>query len=65
MSDERYFLDTDASSHWYIVPLSKKKEWEDWCNLDEDDEAAWSAPSFAERIGGSPTLVTFTDPVIN
>lgn len=56
---ERYFLGSDNSGHWYVVPVSKTDEWDMWNNLDEDDEAAWEAPEWAKRVGGSPTLVTF------
>lgn len=64
MGEPRYFLDQDNSSHWYIVPLDRKAEWEAWLAIDEDDEASWDAPEWAKSIGGSPTLVTFTDPRI-
>ena len=30
---DRFFLDQDQSSHWYIVPLSRKSEWDEWCEL--------------------------------
>ena len=61
----RYFLDQDQSSHWYIVPLDRQEEWREWCNLDEDDEAAWDEPDYVQRIGGSPALVTFENPRID
>jgi hypothetical protein len=60
----RYFLERDSSSHWYIVPVSRREEWEHWVNLDEDDEASWDEPDFVQRLGGSPTLVTFKEPEI-
>lgn len=62
---ERYFLDTDNSSHWFIVPVSRKAEWQAWNELDEDDPASWDAPDFAEPVGGCFNLVTFTDPRID
>ena len=58
----RYYLSTDQSSHWYIVPVERRAEWEAWRDLSEDDERAWEAPEFAKRINGSPSFVTFTDP---
>lgn len=64
MEAERYFLDQDQSSHWYVVPLSRQEEWQAWCNLDEDDEASWDEPEYAVRVGGAYTLVTFTDPKV-
>lgn len=61
---ERYFLSQDGSCHWYVVPVSKQKEWSKWTDLDEDDEAAWDAPEWAYRIGGDPGMVEFLDPKI-
>lgn len=58
----RYFLDSDQSGHWYLVPEEKRAEWDDWTNLNEDDERSWNEPSYAVRLGGSPSNVTFTDP---
>lgn len=60
----RYYvnLDRDQSSYWFIVPVDKRKEWEDWNNLDDDDPDAWDAPEWAKAVGGSPNAVTFTNP---
>jgi len=58
---ERYFLSQDYSSHWYVVPESKREEWEEWNNLNEDDPKSWTAPQWAIKVGGNPCLVTFTD----
>lgn len=58
----QYFISSDNSSHWYIIPESYRKEWDDWCNLDEDDERSWDAPSFAEAIGGPPSQIIFINP---
>jgi hypothetical protein len=58
---ERYFLSQDQSSHWYVVPVSKQEEWEEWNDLHEDDPKSWDAPEWATPVGGSYVLVTFTD----
>ena len=58
---QRYFLAQDNDSHWYVVPVERQAEWDAWCAIDPDDEAAWTTPVFAQQIGGSPSLVTFTD----
>jgi hypothetical protein len=63
MKPQRYFLSQDNSSHWYLVPVENREEWDAWCNLDEDDEAAWDAPDFARRLDGGPNGITFSDPV--
>jgi hypothetical protein len=60
----RYFLSQDQSSHWYLVPVEKRDEWEAWASIDEDDERAWMAPEYATALGGGPNLVTFSDPII-
>ena len=58
----RYFLDTDNSCHWYMIPVENRAEWLSWCALDEEDEASWTAPEFAKRLGGHPNMITFADP---
>lgn len=55
----RFFLSRDSSCHWYVVPSSKRDEWEAWTNLDEDDEASWEAPKWAHEINGPPDAITF------
>jgi hypothetical protein len=52
----------DNDCHWYVVPLANCAEWEAWLEIPEDDERAWDVPTFAKPVGGSPILVTFTDP---
>lgn len=64
VEEERYFLAQDQSCHWYVVPVSKKDEWTKWSNIDEDDPAIDNAPDYAEMVGGSYQLVTFTNPKI-
>ena len=59
----RYFLSSDNSGHNYIVPSKFKKEWNEWLELDEDDEMAWDAPEFAERIEGE--FLEFEYPTAN
>lgn len=58
----RFFLGQDSSGHWYVVPQDHRDDWDGWCALDEDDEAAWEAPAWAKPIGGSPSMITFCDP---
>lgn len=59
---KRWFLDQDNDSHWYLVEFSKRAEWEEWMNLDSEDEESWDVPAFASRLPGSPSQLTFTDP---
>lgn len=58
----RFFLDQDNSCHWYLVPNDKAEEWVKWRDLPEEDETSWNEPEWAQRLGGSPSNVTFTDP---
>ena len=55
----------DNNSHWYVIPKDKEPKWNQWCNLDSDDEASWEAPDFAEEVWDYPTLVEFTNYIIN
>lgn len=58
----RYYLDTDNDSHWYLIPVQHREEWNEWLEIDSDDERAWTPPAFAEALGGSPTGITFENP---
>lgn len=60
---ERFFLDQDDSSHWYIVPADRRAEWEEWANIPEDDEVGWTEPGFVRRLDGGPNRVTFSAPI--
>ena len=60
---DRFFLDMDSSFHWYLVPVCRRAEWEAWNALDDDNEAGWVAPDYANRLNGSVSRVTFTDPI--
>ena len=53
------YLTTDNDSHWFIVPVSRRAEWEAWLEIDSDDERAWTPPTFAVAVGGSPSCVEF------
>lgn len=64
-SGERFCLTQDNDGHWYVIPVARQQEWEVWLDLDEDDEAAWEPPSWANRTYGAPSLVSFTDPLIS
>lgn len=49
---ERFFIGSDESSHKYIVPLSRKADWDAWREIPEDDPRSWDAPEYAEMIEG-------------
>ena len=58
---KRYFIDSDNSSHNYLVDEAFREEWNEWNELPEDDEKSWEAPSFARRIN-SESSITFENP---
>jgi len=55
---QTYNLVRDNDCHWYLIPADKKQEWNDWCDLDSDDEASWNTPDFAVAID-SPSEIPF------
>lgn len=48
----------DNDCHWYIIPEDKLEAWNEFCNLDPDDEASWNVPDFAKSEDG-PSAVPF------
>lgn len=54
---ERFMLIQDESCHWYVIPVSKEKEF----NKLAEDEDLDCFPDWAEPVGGSYTLVTFSE----
>jgi len=60
---KRYFLDQDNSGHWHLILDSHRRDWERWCDLDEDNEESWNAPAWATRISGGTQTITFPGPV--
>ena len=59
---ERYYLAQDNDSHWYIVPCDNRYQWDSWLCIPPEDTRSWDIPEYAKAIGGSPSMVTFTDP---
>jgi hypothetical protein len=56
---KKYFLDTDNDSHWHLIEAERREDWENWCELDTDDESSWNVPDFAHSLGGGPNCVEF------
>lgn len=56
----------DNDSHWYVIPVERLGEWESWLEigyLDEFGDPRWDwEPAWADRVGGSPSLVRFILP---
>lgn len=59
-NDTRFALVRDGDGHWYVIPADKMAEWEVWAASDDEDE-----PAYSNRLSGSPSLLTFTNPVID
>jgi len=56
---QRFFLDRDNSSHWYIVPADRRAEWNAWRNIPEDDDRGWIVPDWVIPLNTHPNQVTF------
>lgn len=54
----RHYL-TAYRKAWYVVPVDRSEEWEDWLALDSDDQRSWEPPAWAHVVGGSPSVVSF------
>ena len=53
--DKDHFIEAkDNDSHRYKIPLSKRAEWQAFCEIPEDDERSWDVPEWAQRIDGEP-----------
>jgi hypothetical protein len=62
--DQDYMLVSDNDAHWYVIPASCERDWEDFREIPEDDERSWDVPTYAAAIGGSPSLLKFKQPRI-
>lgn len=61
---KRYMLQQDNDCHWYVIPTDKEVDWNEWLEIPDDDERSWDVPEYAKDVGGSYTLVTFSEPEI-
>lgn len=59
---ETFFFGRDNSGHWYLVPTKIRDQWNQWTDLDEDNEASWVVPEGATRVDG-PHRIIFSNPV--
>lgn len=64
MSEERYTLEQDNDGHWYIVPCRLIHEFQDWLTMIEETEEDYGYPEGVTSVGGSPSLVSFTNPMV-
>ena len=56
-----HILIQDNDGHWYVIPADRGKDFNQWLELDPDDDKSWTKPEYADDVGGSPTLVKFKD----
>ena len=56
----KYKLTQDNDCHWYIIPTDKQEEWDEWLEIDSDDEKSWNVPTFASGID-SPEEIEFDE----
>ena len=62
---KRFFFDQDSSSHWYMLPVDLKEQWNKLNTSDEDDQDTIDEfeKIFAEyRTGGDISNITFENP---
>lgn len=52
-----YCFESDRDGHFYVIPVARMRDWTTW--LDSDDAQYGAEPEWADRIGGSPSLITF------
>lgn len=67
-ANQEYIITTDGDCHNFVIPADKKKEWDDYLDavtaywhqeFIEDDDLGPIQPSWADSVGGSPSLVRF------
>ena len=59
--NKRYVLMQDGDCHWYVVNVNYITAAEKYFALEDD---GGELPTWLHRVGGSPMLVTFSDPQI-
>lgn len=61
----RYMLTQDSSCHWYVIPVEEKEQFDKWDEAAESYWEGYEGRDFTDcAVGGSYTLVTFTEPEI-
>ena len=58
---KQYVLVQDTTNYWYVIPVNKKIEWDEFCALQEPSPLAWHPPKWAIKVGGSPSSVIFSE----
>jgi hypothetical protein len=66
IAGERFFLGQDEDTHWYKVPVSQRKYFEQWCELEWEKAGEYAVNmkiDFEAMKVDGPHRMTFTDPV--
>ena len=63
----RYYLEEDNrwdidNQHWYLIPVNKRKEFNEWLGLSAHHVYAGVTPEYAKCIGDNPSSITFLEP---
>jgi hypothetical protein len=59
----RFMIVSDDDGHDYVIPAEKRAEWREYIEAAYGDDPP-DEPEWVRAIGGSLSLLTFTDPVI-
>lgn len=57
-----YQIVGDDDGHWYVIPVDRRKEFEDWLDaiyqheLDDEGNRNWDRPDWARLIDGPQSL---------
>ena len=60
----RYFIGHDCSGHRYLVPLDCRHDWDEWCEIPDDDERSWDVPDHIDAIRLDGAFVHFCCPTV-
>lgn len=56
-----YFLSSDNSGHWVLVPQPIRAWWFKFLEIPEDDERSWVLPEGCIEVGGGPESIVFSN----
>lgn len=58
----RYRLVQDDDGHWYLIDARDEQAFEIWVRATQDETLNPIKDFNSDRIAGSPSNITFTDP---
>lgn len=45
-----FILVSDDDGHDYIIPVSRRNDWDKWCDMDSYDCESWQVPNYAMSV---------------